>query len=597
MELSHFLHFITLFIINIGCATYLVFAYNRTRIVLLNALAFFVLAIRCCTEFYLPQVADFETASEIVRWHSYVVIVFAVILGSAWWHVRPFKNHPKEKQINNGFALFLTLAYSILFVLLYLRIPFKLHPEKIDGYWQYYLDFSTYWSYYFHAFHLLLSAIVMTTFVISIIRERSQRLLKGLFLLIYSLVPIGLAHRLLFATATDYAIPSGALAYTVISIIASRIFTNSRLFRDNSIDIISDTFNSISDLVIFTTSDFKIRQYNEQAEEVFHFDENNASWTGFLADNSQFLEQDVSVFLNDLVANGDKKQELELIVNGKKMLFLVSVSPYLKSGHLFGYTFFLQDITEERSKEQQLAVQNEELKNLNDVKDRIFTIIGHDLRKPALAFRGITKKVNYLLKKQDYTTLNDLGDNIEQEAFALSKLTDNLLNWALTQKNTIPHHPQNIKIAPIIEEILSIFKHTIETKSINIIADIPNTLHLFADRNAVNTIIRNLMDNAIKYTPEGGQIWVHASEEKRGLRITIADTGVGIPEDQLKDIFLLKRDKSQEGTAGEKGTGLGLHLIHELTLLNEGKIEIESELGKGSRFSVILPSPPLRLVS
>ena len=101
-------------------------------------------------------------------------------------------------------------------------------------------------------------------------------------------------------------------------------------------------------------------------------------------------------------------------------------------------------------------LSNQQLEQLNRTKDRIFSIIGHDLRKPAIAFRGITQKVNYLLKKKDYETLERLGNEIEKDALSLNQLTDNLLSWALTQKDVMPYNPKAIEVAPLVEEQLSI---------------------------------------------------------------------------------------------------------------------------------------------
>ncbi len=256
---------------------------------------------------------------------------------------------------------------------------------------------------------------------------------------------------------------------------------------------------------------------------------------------------------------------------------------------LFGLFSFLVYLNI-RKKNQVISEQKARLEQLNITKDRIFAIIGHDMRKPALAFRGIGKKVNYLLQKQDYKTLNALGNAIEKDALALNKLTDNLLNWALTQKNVMPYNPQRFAVADIVEETLSVFQAVARDKNIQLQSKIPTDLYVFADRNALLTIIRNLVDNAIKYTPENGQINIIANADNDKISLQVEDTGVGIPQSELSTIFLLKEDKSKVGTAGEQGTGLGLHLVHELVKLNKGAIEVASTLGQGTRFNLELPT-------
>lgn len=239
---------------------------------------------------------------------------------------------------------------------------------------------------------------------------------------------------------------------------------------------------------------------------------------------------------------------------------------------------------------QTIEKQKEQLEYLNQTKDRIFAIIGHDMRKPVLSFRGIAKKVNYLLQKQDFETLNAIGGQIEQNALALNELTDNLLNWALLQKEALTLNPASIPLAEVIEEIIELFKGAADNKNIHIQTDIPDNLEVLTDLHAFRTIIRNLIDNAIKYTPENGQVSIRASKIPTGVEIEVSDTGVGIAEDKLQNIFLLQNDKSTRGTAGEKGTGLGMHLVKELTKINKGAIDVKSQVGKGTLFVLTFPS-------
>ena len=144
-----------------------------------------------------------------------------------------------------------------------------------------------------------------------------------------------------------------------------------------------------------------------------------------------------------------------------------------------------------------------------------------------------------MLKKQDYNRLNDLGEDIEQSAIALNKLTDNLLQWALVQKNVLPYHPKLLNVASAVEEVFTLFKSTASEKNITLDSDIATDLQVYADPDSLNTIIRNLVDNGIKYTGDGGKIEINAVSGKQRISIQVKDTGVGIPEEKLKDIFML----------------------------------------------------------
>ena len=242
-----------------------------------------------------------------------------------------------------------------------------------------------------------------------------------------------------------------------------------------------------------------------------------------------------------------------------------------------------------RRKNKIITEQKTQLEELNQSKDLIFAIIGHDLRKPAIAFRGLIKKINYLLRKKDFETLNALGGAVEENAMALNKLTDNLLNWALVERNVMPYNPTKISITEVGSDVISIFQGMADGKDLQVINKIPGGLIAHADHNALSTILTNLVDNAIKYTPEGGRIKLEADTEGAQVKISVTDSGVGMDKYKLQDIFLLKTDKSKSGTKGEKGTGIGLYLVKELVGLNKGTIDVKSQLKKGTTFSFFMP--------
>ena len=243
-----------------------------------------------------------------------------------------------------------------------------------------------------------------------------------------------------------------------------------------------------------------------------------------------------------------------------------------------------------RRKNKTISLQNHQLEQLNLTKDRLFAIIGHDIRKPVIAFRSIVPKINYLLKKKDYAGLNQLGESIEQDALALNKLTDNLMNWALLQKNVMPYHPEEVNLSLVVNEILSIFSSTAKLKDITLKSSIEESVEVYADPNALRAIIRNLVDNALKFTPENGKVLIEAKPANEGVHVNVADTGIGMSQNQVRDIFLLQKDKSNKGTKGEDGVGLGLHLVKDLVQLNKGKITVDSILGQGTTFQVLLPN-------
>jgi len=253
--------------------------------------------------------------------------------------------------------------------------------------------------------------------------------------------------------------------------------------------------------------------------------------------------------------------------------------------------FFIYRNYRNKAKANQLiAAQKAELEALNATKDRLFAIIGHDLRKPSLAFRGIGKKIDYLLQKQDFDTLSKLSQALEQAAFSLNALLDNLLNWALQQRNVLPYQPVPINIAQATQDIYEQFRALAAQKDIDLQFDLSTDAEVFADANAFATIMRNLVDNAIKFTPAQGRVKVSSLVQGDQVVLQISDTGIGMEAEELNTLFRLTRQKSRKGTNGEVGTGLGLVLTNELVKLNKGVIQVSSQLQQGTTFKVMLPT-------
>lgn len=250
---------------------------------------------------------------------------------------------------------------------------------------------------------------------------------------------------------------------------------------------------------------------------------------------------------------------------------------------LLSYFFF-----QLRKTRNQLTAQNQQLKDLNATKDKFFGIIAHDIRSPITALDGVSEQMNYYLEKDDKAKLNRLADRIDTTAKRLTSLLDNLLNWALLQTGMIPYNPKSVNIQTIAQENIDLFQPIAEAKNIVLNNKISTVSPVFSDESALQTIIRNLVNNAIKFTPAGGEVSISSEEKGDKIFIKINDTGTGIAADKLEKLFSLDK-QSSKGTAGEKGSGLGLMLCKELVELNKGTIQAISELGKGSSFILSLP--------
>ena len=196
--------------------------------------------------------------------------------------------------------------------------------------------------------------------------------------------------------------------------------------------------------------------------------------------------------------------------------------------------------------------------------------------------------MTYYLEKQQADKLARLASRVEKTAQQLGTLLDNLLNWALLQQGVIPYHPKPINVKQAMVELMEIFQANAQAKNIQLESNIPEDLIAYADENTFQAILRNLLSNAIKFTPNGGKVAVTTENKEHKVFININDTGTGISVEKMAKLFAIDK-ASEKGTAGEKGTGLGLLLVKELVELNKGKVLVESKINQGSRFTVSLP--------
>ncbi|MEQ9023456.1 MAG: HAMP domain-containing sensor histidine kinase, partial [Pseudomonadales bacterium] len=205
-----------------------------------------------------------------------------------------------------------------------------------------------------------------------------------------------------------------------------------------------------------------------------------------------------------------------------------------------------------------------------------FSIISHDLRSPVAGFNGISQMIKMMVQTKQTDQLLEMTEHIDSSVDQLSKLLDNLLNWAMQQQGHVPNVPEKLSLKEMSEDLVKTLSTMAQGKSIELDADVPENLELWCDKNTTMTILRNLVSNALKFTPEGGKVGIRADEDGEMAKIEIYDTGVGMPQDKLKKLFQLQDKKSTYGTSGEKGLGLGLQLVHEFMEMNNGKIEVTS---------------------
>ena len=240
--------------------------------------------------------------------------------------------------------------------------------------------------------------------------------------------------------------------------------------------------------------------------------------------------------------------------------------------------------------ERKIKQINTELRKANAEKDKFFSIIAHDVRGPLRTFVGLTQLMVEGLPDLSAEKIQSFSLKMLNSATNLSLLLENLLEWSMIRQGLLVFDRKELKLLPIVEESIAMVIETAQKKEIDITNEVPDDLVVYADQNLIQTVIRNLISNAVKYTRRGGGVRLSAHAiDGQGVEISIQDSGIGMSRTMIDQLFLLDVQTNRKGTEGEPSTGLGLQLSKEFIEKHGGKIRIESEEGKGSTFSITIP--------
>ncbi len=244
---------------------------------------------------------------------------------------------------------------------------------------------------------------------------------------------------------------------------------------------------------------------------------------------------------------------------------------------------------------RQLQQQKDELAELNTSKDKFFSIISHDLRTPLTSLLTYTRFATQRFETLSHTELQSMLEDLSNTSENLYALLENLLEWAQIQRGMITYHAETCDLHHLVLKNTTLFEHAARQKHITLLSKLPNNhLTAYADTRVVDVVLRNLLSNAIKFTPEHGQVEIGSACNEESIELSISDTGSGLSQTDLANLFLIGQSTRHPGTAGEVGTGLGLILCKELLQANGGRIRASSELGQGATFTIRLPvaQPP-----
>ena len=230
------------------------------------------------------------------------------------------------------------------------------------------------------------------------------------------------------------------------------------------------------------------------------------------------------------------------------------------------------------------------LREMNSTKDKFFSIIAHDLRGPLSSFAGMTEIMAEESSNLKKAEIQEFAVCMRDSASNTYRLLENLLNWATSQRGLVPFKPEIVPLLPVVKECIGLMLESAKKKDIEIMCGAADTIAVFADRNMLQTVIRNLISNAVKFTTNDGKISVAAKITGNGdVEVAIIDSGIGMDSATIEKLFRIDVRSSRLGTSGEHGTGIGLPLCKEFVEKMGGRIWVESEENKGSVFHFTVP--------
>lgn len=370
--------------------------------------------------------------------------------------------------------------------------------------------------------------------------------------------------------------------YRVSTIIGAQLLKAETLLKESEAKFRS-TMEHSADSIFITDKNGKYIYVNHTALDMlgYTFEELTSKTFADISPPGK-LEEYFEIFREILGGNGKVFTEIELLKKDGEFLVTDLSAVLLPDGTVYGSC---RDITQRKSDEKKVRDLNQKLSELNADKDRFMAILGHDLKSPFNHLLGLSQILIDDLSKLKSEDIAGLADDINSTAQKTYSLLDDILMWARIQQGRIPFNPQEVSLKDICKEILDLLLIQADKKNIAIYQNCHDDILVSADPDMLKTILRNLFSNAVKFTGHNGSVSISAVKTGKKVLISVSDSGVGIDLDNLPKLFDITEVFSTTGTDGESGTGLGLLLCKEFVEKHGGSIWVESETGKGSKFS------------
>jgi PAS domain S-box-containing protein len=384
--------------------------------------------------------------------------------------------------------------------------------------------------------------------------------------------------------------PMGHIDSTPFAFVLTVLMLSIGLVRFRLLDIIpiarEKVLEAMKEGLIVTDNLDRIIDLNREIKKILTISSEN-----LIGKNIDFVFPNQPELFEYIFGRKDGRIKIELQRNGYPIFLEVSITALFEDENSFnGLIILTRDITGQVEIENQLRVQSEQLSAMNKLKDRLFSIISHDLRGPLINLNEVIKLLNAGMITEDEfkSFIPKLSKNIGYT----TGLLENLLFWSRSQLQGEIIKPVYFDLKLIADNAVALFENVIKEK--NIITDNhldPNTL-VYADMDMIQLIVRNLISNAVKFSKHGGSIKITSYKEGKSKVICFSDSGVGISEENQRKLFE-QETFTTRGTDNEEGTGLGLLLCKDFIEKNGGKIWVESKIGVGSNFCLQIPDSPV----
>ncbi|OYU96389.1 MAG: hypothetical protein CFE21_08305 [Bacteroidetes bacterium B1(2017)] len=340
-------------------------------------------------------------------------------------------------------------------------------------------------------------------------------------------------------------------------------------------------FELNSSAIVILNEENIILRVNEAYCKITEYEESELIGESFLKLFDPSLHTDVLKDSTELTGDNTNFNVQLISKSGETKECLISKNSN-KNGRYGIYSFI--DITEKKKAENLLIISEQKLKETLHTKDKLISIVGHDLRNPMANILALSEILEDFHKNNEFDLALDYIKKVQTSASTTLKLLNNLLDWARLKNGQITFDPQLVLMDPILDELIE--QHTFQAQHKNIQINTVSRKHyeVFADKKMLETILRNLLSNAIKFTPEGGKISISVNQDLNETSIRIQDNGVGMDSSKINELFNPTSFNSTLGTNKEKGTGLGLLLCKEFVENHNGKLSVESTPGHGSAF-------------